>query len=138
MKHQKYHSLRTNSNSDHRNRVREEFEGTKGVIKICILKKNRQHNGQKKKYKRKTIKIGPPSSLVCMTAHFPGQLVKVNFIVCVSSNGNEALGLARQGFLTREEPLLQQREGSSYSAEEDDWYKSCVIFNIGPAVKTNA
>ena len=25
---------------------------TKGVIRICILKKNRQHNGQKKKYKR--------------------------------------------------------------------------------------
>jgi hypothetical protein len=30
----------------------EEFEDTKGVIRICILKKNRQHNGQKKKYKR--------------------------------------------------------------------------------------
>jgi hypothetical protein len=28
------------------------FEDTKGVIRICILKKNRQHNGQKKKYKR--------------------------------------------------------------------------------------
>ena len=31
----------------------EEFEDTKGVIRICILKKNRQHNGQKKKYKRR-------------------------------------------------------------------------------------
>jgi hypothetical protein len=30
----------------------EEFEDTKGAIKIRILKKNRQHNGQKKKYKR--------------------------------------------------------------------------------------
>ena len=30
----------------------EEFEDTKGVIRICISKKNRQHNGQKKKYKR--------------------------------------------------------------------------------------
>ena len=30
----------------------EEFENTKGIIKICISKKNRQHNGQKKKYKR--------------------------------------------------------------------------------------
>jgi hypothetical protein len=29
-----------------------EFEDTKGVIRICISKKNRQHNGQKKKYKR--------------------------------------------------------------------------------------
>ena len=30
----------------------EEFEDTKGVIRICISKRNRQHNGQKKKYKR--------------------------------------------------------------------------------------
>jgi hypothetical protein len=30
----------------------EEFEDIKGVIRIRILKKNRQHNGQKKKYKR--------------------------------------------------------------------------------------
>jgi hypothetical protein len=30
----------------------EEFEDTKGVIIIRISKKNRQHNGQKKKYKR--------------------------------------------------------------------------------------
>jgi hypothetical protein len=31
----------------------EEFENTKGVIIIRISKKNRQHNGQKKKYKRR-------------------------------------------------------------------------------------
>ena len=30
----------------------EEFEDTKGAIIIRISKKNRQHNGQKKKYKR--------------------------------------------------------------------------------------
>ena len=30
----------------------EEYEDTKGVIRILISKKNRQHNGQKKKYKR--------------------------------------------------------------------------------------
>jgi hypothetical protein len=30
----------------------EEFEDTKGVIRIHISKKNRQHNAQKKKYKR--------------------------------------------------------------------------------------
>ena len=30
----------------------EEFEDTKGAIRIHISKKNRQHNGQKKKYKR--------------------------------------------------------------------------------------
>jgi hypothetical protein len=29
----------------------EEFEDTKGVIRIRISKKKRQHNGQKKKYK---------------------------------------------------------------------------------------
>ena len=37
--------------------VVEEFEDTKGVIRIRILKKNRQHNGQKKKYKRKNIDL---------------------------------------------------------------------------------
>jgi hypothetical protein len=30
----------------------EEFEDTKGVIRIRKSKKNRQHNSQKKKYKR--------------------------------------------------------------------------------------
>jgi len=30
----------------------EELEDTKGVIRIRISKKNRQHNDQKKKYKR--------------------------------------------------------------------------------------
>jgi hypothetical protein len=32
--------------------LEEGFEDTKGVVKIRISKKNRQHNGQKKKYKR--------------------------------------------------------------------------------------
>jgi hypothetical protein len=32
--------------------LKEEFEGTKGAIRIRLSKKNRQHNGQKKKYKR--------------------------------------------------------------------------------------
>ena len=31
---------------------KEEFDDTKGVIRISISKKNRQHNGQMKKYKR--------------------------------------------------------------------------------------
>jgi hypothetical protein len=31
---------------------RQEFEDTKGVIRICKSKKYRQHNDQKKKYKR--------------------------------------------------------------------------------------
>jgi hypothetical protein len=31
---------------------KEEFEDTKGAIIIRISKKNRQHNGQKKKHKR--------------------------------------------------------------------------------------
>jgi hypothetical protein len=32
--------------------IQEEFENTKGAIGIRKLKKNRQHNGQNKKYKR--------------------------------------------------------------------------------------
>ena len=32
--------------------TQKEFEDTKGAIRIRISKKNRQHNGQKKKYKR--------------------------------------------------------------------------------------
>jgi len=32
--------------------LQEEFEDTKGVIRIRKSKKNRQHNGKKKKYKR--------------------------------------------------------------------------------------
>jgi hypothetical protein len=32
--------------------VLEEFKDTKGAIRIRKSKKNRQHNGQKKKYKR--------------------------------------------------------------------------------------
>jgi len=32
--------------------LKEEFEDTKGVIRISISKKNRQHNDQRKKYKR--------------------------------------------------------------------------------------
>jgi hypothetical protein len=31
--------------------MKKEFKDTKGVIRIRISKKNRQHNGQKKKYK---------------------------------------------------------------------------------------
>ena len=34
--------------------MQEEFEDTKGVIKICISK-NRQHNGQKKSTKGQTM-----------------------------------------------------------------------------------
>ena len=33
-----------------------EFEDIKGVIRICISKRNRQHNGQKKKYKQRSTK----------------------------------------------------------------------------------
>jgi len=37
--------------------VKEEFEDTKGVIKIRISKKYRQHNGQMKKYKQRSTKL---------------------------------------------------------------------------------
>ena len=36
--------------------AREEFEDTKEVIRIRISKKDRQHNGQKKKYKQRSTK----------------------------------------------------------------------------------
>jgi hypothetical protein len=32
--------------------MKEELDYTKGAIRICISKKNRQHNGQNQKYKR--------------------------------------------------------------------------------------
>jgi len=32
--------------------IQEEFENTKGVIRLRISKRNRQHNGQMQKYKR--------------------------------------------------------------------------------------
>ena len=35
----------------------EKFEDTKGAIRICISNKNRQHNGQKKKYKQRSAKL---------------------------------------------------------------------------------
>jgi hypothetical protein len=34
------------------NETNEEFEDIKGAIRNCIAKKNREHNGQNKKYKR--------------------------------------------------------------------------------------
>ena len=37
---------------EHKWNKQEEFEDTKEVIRIRISKKNRKHNGQKKKYKR--------------------------------------------------------------------------------------
>ena len=40
------------NNTSNSKQLYEEFEDTKGVIRIRISKKNRQHNGQKKKYKR--------------------------------------------------------------------------------------
>jgi len=36
--------------------IQEEFEDTKGVIRIRISKKNRQHNSQKKKDKQRSTK----------------------------------------------------------------------------------
>ena len=41
----------TTLSGEFQNAIEEEFEDTKGVIRIRISKKNRQHNGQKKKDK---------------------------------------------------------------------------------------
>ena len=40
-------------------REQDEFEDTKGVIRIRISKKNRQHYGQKNKYKRTNNDLHP-------------------------------------------------------------------------------
>jgi hypothetical protein len=42
----------SSTNETDRHDITEEFEDTKGAIRIHISKKNRQHNGQKEKYKR--------------------------------------------------------------------------------------
>ena len=46
----KEHYEKKSLNSD----GQEEFEDTKEVIRICISKKNRRHNGQKQKYKQRS------------------------------------------------------------------------------------
>ena len=43
--------------------LQEEFEDIKGLIRIRISKKNRQPNGQKKKYKRKNNDRETPNPL---------------------------------------------------------------------------
>jgi len=44
------------SNAVHSVIIQEKLEVTKGVIRIRISKKDRQHNGQKKKYKQRSTK----------------------------------------------------------------------------------
>ena len=46
--------------------MQEEFEDTKGVIRIRKSKKNRQHNGQKKKYKRTSKSFCQIETVCCM------------------------------------------------------------------------
>jgi hypothetical protein len=54
---------------------KEVFEDTKGAIRIHISKKNRQHNGQKKKYKR-TLYTKSIINFVPGTAPAPLRCVK--------------------------------------------------------------
>jgi hypothetical protein len=49
-------------------RTKLEFEDTKAVIGIRISKKNRQHNGQKKKYKRTTNDLQSIHIKLCITS----------------------------------------------------------------------
>jgi hypothetical protein len=53
------------------NYFKEEFEDTKGVIRIRISKKNRQHNGQKKKYKRTNSELQKIHIRLNMEHHQP-------------------------------------------------------------------
>jgi len=48
----------------------EEFEDTKGVIRIRISKTNRQHNGQKKKYNRTNNDLQNIHKPLCITNIF--------------------------------------------------------------------
>jgi hypothetical protein len=65
--------------------IQEEFEDTKGVIIIRISNKNRQHNGQKKKYKKTNndlqnkhikLKIANSSCIVLFFNKFYSQLYR--------------------------------------------------------------
>ena len=47
--------------------MQEEFEDTKGLIRICKSKKNRQHNDQKKKYKKDKQRSTKQSLLLVIT-----------------------------------------------------------------------
>ena len=75
--------------------LKEDFEDTKGVLSIRKSKKDTQHNGQKKKYKRtnndlqnihiKTkdrvtrtpLKIGGESQIVCFTNEKKHRLIRM-------------------------------------------------------------
>jgi hypothetical protein len=49
--------------------TQEEFEDAKGVIRIHISK-NRQHNGQKKKYKRTNNDLKNIHIVICTTYYY--------------------------------------------------------------------
>jgi hypothetical protein len=46
--------------------IKEEFEDTNGVIRICLSKKNRQHNGPKRKSTKGQATIYKPSHINIM------------------------------------------------------------------------
>jgi hypothetical protein len=53
------------------NFIQEEFEDTKGIIRIRISKKNRQHRDQKKKINRQPLcHICWPLWNICVTSHY--------------------------------------------------------------------
>jgi len=66
--------------------IEEEFEDTKGVIRIRTSKKNRKHNGQKKKYKNTNndLQSNCSDNVVFFVFHFNAHLyMYVYMCVCV-------------------------------------------------------
>jgi hypothetical protein len=58
--------------------LQEEFEDTKGVIRICKSKKDRRHNGQKKKGKRTNNDLQSMDIKLNIKQHKPYQKPGVN------------------------------------------------------------
>jgi hypothetical protein len=63
--------------------TKEEFEDTKGVIRIRKSKKNRQHNGQKKVF---TIKLNVEEKLKAFYINSVMLLHAHKWIVCIFHN----------------------------------------------------
>jgi peptidyl-tRNA hydrolase len=63
--------------------IQEEFEDTKGAIRIRISKKNRQHNGQKKKHKWSITDIYQYKDIFCRNINHFYFINKSGLVLCV-------------------------------------------------------
>ena len=85
--------------------MEEEFEDTKGVIRIRISKKNRQHNGQKKMYKRTNNHLQNMHKTKDRVSRTPlktgGEPLQSNLDMYISSTGRGYFTGADPGFVVR-------------------------------------